>query len=1389
MLPLLTACREDAMTCDCMKLHVSASSAVQEPVLDLWRRQWLSSGFKQCNSDLAAIFMVNLRVVESLLVGLLGLSGQHGIYVEPRTLDAAKPHEAFQTIWVPRVDSLDLQRHQQLDPQIIGLCRLGSRLGVRVESKHAKAIAEKLRPETVFLASGSRMMFELGPIPFGMDRLGVTRLCSNWGWEAKPLNPCRPAGQLGMIWKVQSCVEPPRQVVLYRGGEILITKLGSDGQNTAAVPQTPVLANPNTLAKCVIQSQDAGEAVDPWLKHDPWGGKPIAPAAPSTAEIEDRLHRRVLDSIDQKTEKMEIDSTANEARIQALEKQVQSIQSAQTVLESKVDESTKRLDHQVSSLQDQVGAQFSAQGQRIQELFNKQMHEMEALLTKRSRSRSRREWRWGQALTYAWGGGLCILLITMACVFSLGPLKVHCASCLWTFMWNFGLSCLLMALLGVAWVIHGLLGLDFLCPFGVRQPCVRTSSFVPPGRFGSIAFRLRPTHCFWIWTLLCCRVGEASLPGPSAEVPWKLGVCNPSGLTGKALQFRDSDVDVWLVSESHLTVAGINSFKSSLRSFGSHYKWLVHGHPVLPRSEVSDVGVFSGVCTLSAHPARRLCHQWDPVTFASGRLCASTVLCQDVWVSTVYCPPTGQTHRGAVHTADALLWLAAERVNQLSGPRFVAGDWNHSVSRLDSVAALQRLGFVDVQDLRMQLTGRLPEPTCRAVTRRDFLMVSPELARLFVSCEVTTDMWPDHACVVASFRPPKQAIVRFPWPVPQPIPGPKNLHREGQCTVDFNSGDCTVWYREFWAGVESDVASALSAADAPNLPWKGRGKTLAPVTQVSQIAPLKPARAGDQQPRFLGSSFQHVQWHRQMRRLVSYIRVLGAEPTANQAKHKAQLWTSILRAKGFRPSFRRWWTLQDHGMGILESVPLDPPDLDQALHSFEQALNTARKHAYRLKGATTLSELYRTVRRPPPPQVDSLHTECAAVVTDVCHEDLAVTFDREVEWVDPDAPFAFPIGCKKPYMVSPLKVWLESVEGIEVGDVGLQVTRVGSLPDLFQAFESYWADFWCKHDRVPMSQWDNILAFARQVLKPVDALPCDITPDLFRATVLAKSNRAAVGLDGVSKSDLLQLSPDEVRAFISMFARAHATGDWPQQCLNGSVKSLAKTEDPVHVGSYRPVTIFGLPYRIWGSMMSRYWIKQLDAVLDPFVSGNRPHTSASEVWYYVLRQVELGHVSGRECTGLVLDLTKAFKAIPRLVAIAATKLLGLDEGVLRAWSGALGCMKRHFAVRDSYSPGIGSSRGVPEGCGMSILAMMGVASLFHAWVQASVPSPTVLSFVDNWEVLVSSPVAALRSLEAVLDFSKQMDLKVDMAKTFFWSTSAATRKQLKLAVEGCENFH
>ena len=121
--------------------------------------------------------MVNLRCLESQFEAALGLSGRNGLFLEPRSLDAKEPHLDYQVLWFPKTDVAELLRRQQCHAGVLGLARIGSRLGLRVRLHDAPGLAQTLKPGTVFLASGSRVTYELGPLPFGCDRLTVSKLC------------------------------------------------------------------------------------------------------------------------------------------------------------------------------------------------------------------------------------------------------------------------------------------------------------------------------------------------------------------------------------------------------------------------------------------------------------------------------------------------------------------------------------------------------------------------------------------------------------------------------------------------------------------------------------------------------------------------------------------------------------------------------------------------------------------------------------------------------------------------------------------------------------------------------------------------------------------------------------------------------------------------------------------------------------------------------------------------------------------------------------------------------------------------------------------------------------------------------------------------------------
>ena len=164
-------------------------SDVSDVIFDLWRRQWVSMGFKPCDPSKAEVFLVNIRYAKSVELLMLKSSGVAGIFLEPRSLDAKQPNLDFQVVWLPGATPAEVQHAAQCTASVIGIVRMGSRFGVRVATCDMAAVSSILRPGTVVLAAGPRVEFEMGPLPFGMDRSSVHALCASIKWKAKPVSP------------------------------------------------------------------------------------------------------------------------------------------------------------------------------------------------------------------------------------------------------------------------------------------------------------------------------------------------------------------------------------------------------------------------------------------------------------------------------------------------------------------------------------------------------------------------------------------------------------------------------------------------------------------------------------------------------------------------------------------------------------------------------------------------------------------------------------------------------------------------------------------------------------------------------------------------------------------------------------------------------------------------------------------------------------------------------------------------------------------------------------------------------------------------------------------------------------------------------------------------
>ena len=424
--------------------------------------------------------------------------------------------------------------------------------------------------------------------------------------------------------------------------------------------------------------------------------------------------------------------------------------------------------------------------------------------------------------------------------------------------------------------------------------------------------------------------------------------------------------------------------------------------------------------------------------------------------------------------------------------------------------------------------------------------------------------------------------------------------------------------------------------------------------------------------------------------------------------------------------------------------------------------------------------IFRDLKQPAPAPVESLLVGVQTKVSQVCHEECALELDPPCVF-DEGTSILSGGHALTVLHAEPDKLWVEDLHDITTDTVVTQHNLVGTLPALFEAFHDQWKKRWCKHDHIPNSQWTQILDFASRAF-PVQRIPhLVVDPPLLKAQIHRKKARSATGLDGVSRADLVQATPNTILSLLSCFQRAETDGLWPRQLLAGSVVSLAKTPQASTVNQYRPITIFGLPYRLWSGLHARHSLDFADSWVDAGVYGNRKGHQAAHMWSCIVHQVANSYADNTPFSGLIADIEKAYNCLPRWPVFNAAVLAGTPDEVTTGWAGATAQMFRHFKIRDSYSPGFLTSTGLAEGDALSCYGMLLIDHLFHRWVEFQTPSIRSLSYVDNWELITQDHHAAVQQLDVVLQFAALLDLTVDRAKTFCWSTSPAIRATLRAA--------
>ena len=127
--PMLARCFTTG--CNCAAWHNPSELPLREPIMDVWRRQFLRGGFKPSPVAQSELFSVCIRLPSELILPLLIASGSNGCYTEPRTADGKDIVSEYVVVWAPKMPLQDLLHVKQTNPVAIGLARTGDRRGLR----------------------------------------------------------------------------------------------------------------------------------------------------------------------------------------------------------------------------------------------------------------------------------------------------------------------------------------------------------------------------------------------------------------------------------------------------------------------------------------------------------------------------------------------------------------------------------------------------------------------------------------------------------------------------------------------------------------------------------------------------------------------------------------------------------------------------------------------------------------------------------------------------------------------------------------------------------------------------------------------------------------------------------------------------------------------------------------------------------------------------------------------------------------------------------------------------------------------------------------------------------------------------------------------------------
>jgi len=310
--PRLQFCPGKECGADCPKSHAAVDEDLDSILMEIWSRTFTKlEGGKVPALD-AQVFGVFIRVPASILDVLLQC-GAVGIYFEPRS-DKNKGHdERYRVIWLPARTHDEAMHTCRTTVHALGLVRMKKKYGLRVLAEHEEQTFKQLKPDATWVNTQVQRIFQLFPLPHGLQRGGVIKLLQDIDWAVKPLQPGKGSAD-AMSWQVGAAVPPPQDVITGFGREIIITEITRESKPAPAPKMIASVKTQQHLrseASSTAATSSSAPQLDPWTLpgKDPWKPAAVKPTGSGKSHLQEvtgSLKDELTAAMQQKFEEMQL---------------------------------------------------------------------------------------------------------------------------------------------------------------------------------------------------------------------------------------------------------------------------------------------------------------------------------------------------------------------------------------------------------------------------------------------------------------------------------------------------------------------------------------------------------------------------------------------------------------------------------------------------------------------------------------------------------------------------------------------------------------------------------------------------------------------------------------------------------------------------------------------------------------------------------------------------------------------------------------------------------------------------------------------------------------------------------------------------------------------------